>query len=165
MWLATGSKRAAEPPRHTVNRPRTVSSSANQSISCRRKGVHRKAHHAPDVLAAMKHICAADIVLFIADEVVTRWGRIDSLFSREPTEIWPRGRPLRSALLPSDNEGGRHILHLLCGDDSVLARRRQGRAVRIRRAVLQTAVGRGRTVALPAPGAEASASSTSKIEQ
>ncbi|MFA7439848.1 MAG: adenosylmethionine--8-amino-7-oxononanoate transaminase [Sphingomonadaceae bacterium] len=40
-------------------------------------------------LAAMRAICAAHGVLFIADEVMTGWGRTGTLFACEQAHIWP----------------------------------------------------------------------------
>jgi len=43
----------------------------------------------PHVLAEMKRICAANDVLFIADEVMTGWGRTGTLFACEQAGITP----------------------------------------------------------------------------
>ncbi len=43
----------------------------------------------PHVLAAMRAVCAAHGVLFIADEVMTGWGRTGTLFACEQAEIVP----------------------------------------------------------------------------
>lgn len=43
----------------------------------------------PQVLAGMKHICAAHDVLFIADEVMTGWGRTGTLFACEQAGVTP----------------------------------------------------------------------------
>lgn len=43
----------------------------------------------PSILAEMKHICAAHDVLFIADEVMTGWGRTGTLFACEQAGIAP----------------------------------------------------------------------------
>jgi len=43
----------------------------------------------PAILAEMKHICAAHDVLFIADEVMTGWGRTGTLFACEQAGIAP----------------------------------------------------------------------------
>ena len=45
--------------------------------------------YAPEVLAAMKRICEAHGVLFIADEVMTGWGRTGSLFACEQAGVVP----------------------------------------------------------------------------
>jgi adenosylmethionine-8-amino-7-oxononanoate aminotransferase len=45
--------------------------------------------YAPWVLAAMRTICAAHDVLFIADEVMTGWGRTGTLLACEQAEIVP----------------------------------------------------------------------------
>jgi adenosylmethionine-8-amino-7-oxononanoate aminotransferase len=45
--------------------------------------------YAPWVLAAMRAICAAHDVLFIADEVMTGWGRTGTLLACEQAEIVP----------------------------------------------------------------------------
>jgi len=45
--------------------------------------------YGPEVLAAMKAICEAHGVLFIADEVMTGWGRTGSLFACEQAGISP----------------------------------------------------------------------------
>ncbi|WBY09745.1 adenosylmethionine--8-amino-7-oxononanoate transaminase [Sphingomonas sp. 7/4-4] len=45
--------------------------------------------YAPWVLAAMRAICAAHGVLFIADEVMTGWGRTGTLLACEQAEIVP----------------------------------------------------------------------------
>ena len=45
--------------------------------------------YGPDVLAAMKRICEAHGVLFIADEVMTGWGRTGTLFACEQAGIAP----------------------------------------------------------------------------
>lgn len=43
----------------------------------------------PGVLADMKQICAAHDVLFIADEVMTGWGRTGTLFACEQADVAP----------------------------------------------------------------------------
>jgi adenosylmethionine-8-amino-7-oxononanoate aminotransferase len=43
----------------------------------------------PHVLAGMKRVCAAHEVLFIADEVMTGWGRTGTLFACEQADIAP----------------------------------------------------------------------------
>lgn len=43
----------------------------------------------PQILAGMKRICAAHDVLFIADEVMTGWGRTGTLFACEQADIAP----------------------------------------------------------------------------
>lgn len=43
----------------------------------------------PAILAEMKHVCAAHDVLFIADEVMTGWGRTGTLFACEQAGIAP----------------------------------------------------------------------------
>ncbi|MBN9585297.1 MAG: adenosylmethionine--8-amino-7-oxononanoate transaminase [Afipia sp. 62-7] len=43
----------------------------------------------PQVLAEMKHICAGHDVLFIADEVMTGWGRTGTLFACEQAGVAP----------------------------------------------------------------------------
>jgi adenosylmethionine-8-amino-7-oxononanoate aminotransferase len=45
--------------------------------------------YAPAVLAEMRRICAAHGVLFIADEVMTGWGRTGTLLACEQAEIVP----------------------------------------------------------------------------
>lgn len=45
--------------------------------------------YAPEVLAAMRDICKQQDVLFIADEVMTGWGRTGTLFACEQAEILP----------------------------------------------------------------------------
>lgn len=45
--------------------------------------------YAPDVLAAMKRICETHGVLFIADEVMTGWGRTGTLFACEQAGVVP----------------------------------------------------------------------------
>ncbi|MPT48523.1 MAG: adenosylmethionine--8-amino-7-oxononanoate transaminase [Sphingobium sp.] len=45
--------------------------------------------YSPATLKAMAQICAAYDVLFIADEVMTAWGRTGTLFACEPAEITP----------------------------------------------------------------------------
>jgi adenosylmethionine-8-amino-7-oxononanoate aminotransferase len=45
--------------------------------------------YAPEVLAQLHRICASQSVLFIADEVMTGWGRTGSLFACEQAEICP----------------------------------------------------------------------------
>ncbi|MFG1480079.1 adenosylmethionine--8-amino-7-oxononanoate transaminase [Xanthobacter sp. V4C-4] len=45
--------------------------------------------YCPEVLAAMKGICEAHGVLFIADEVMTGWGRTGTLFACEQAGISP----------------------------------------------------------------------------
>jgi adenosylmethionine---8-amino-7-oxononanoate aminotransferase len=45
--------------------------------------------YSPDVLAAMRQICTARGVLFIADEVMTGWGRTGSMFACEQAGISP----------------------------------------------------------------------------
>ncbi len=45
--------------------------------------------YAPWVLSEMKRICQAHDVLFIADEVMTGWGRTGTLFACEQAEIAP----------------------------------------------------------------------------
>lgn len=43
----------------------------------------------PQVLAGMKRVCAENDVLFIADEVMTGWGRTGTLFACEQADIAP----------------------------------------------------------------------------
>jgi adenosylmethionine-8-amino-7-oxononanoate aminotransferase len=43
----------------------------------------------PQVLAGMKRVCAAHDVLFIADEVMTGWGRTGTLFACEQADVAP----------------------------------------------------------------------------
>ncbi|MCF2522391.1 adenosylmethionine--8-amino-7-oxononanoate transaminase [Bradyrhizobium sp. G127] len=43
----------------------------------------------PHVLAGMKRVCAAHEILFIADEVMTGWGRTGTLFACEQADISP----------------------------------------------------------------------------
>jgi adenosylmethionine-8-amino-7-oxononanoate aminotransferase len=45
--------------------------------------------YAPEVLSEMKRICDADGVLFIADEVMTGWGRTGTLFACEQARVTP----------------------------------------------------------------------------
>lgn len=45
--------------------------------------------YTPQVLAGMKRICAEHDVLFIADEVMTGWGRTGTLFACEQADIAP----------------------------------------------------------------------------
>jgi len=45
--------------------------------------------YSPQVLAEMKHICARHDVLFIADEVMTGWGRTGTLFACEQAGVAP----------------------------------------------------------------------------
>ncbi len=45
--------------------------------------------YAPQVLASMKRICAEHDVLFIADEVMTGWGRTGTLFACEQAGVTP----------------------------------------------------------------------------
>jgi adenosylmethionine-8-amino-7-oxononanoate aminotransferase len=45
--------------------------------------------YAPSVLSEMKRICQAHGVLFIADEVMTGWGRTGTLFACEQAEVAP----------------------------------------------------------------------------
>ncbi|HXG70232.1 MAG TPA: adenosylmethionine--8-amino-7-oxononanoate transaminase [Gemmatimonadaceae bacterium] len=45
--------------------------------------------YSPDILAAMREICAAHGVLFIADEVMTAWGRTGSLLACEQAAVTP----------------------------------------------------------------------------
>ncbi len=45
--------------------------------------------YAPPVLKEMKRICAAHDVLFIADEVMTGWGRTGTLFACEQADVAP----------------------------------------------------------------------------
>jgi len=45
--------------------------------------------YGPQVLAAMKRLCEAQDVLFIADEVMTGWGRTGTLFACEQAGITP----------------------------------------------------------------------------
>jgi adenosylmethionine-8-amino-7-oxononanoate aminotransferase len=45
--------------------------------------------YAPAVLAELKRICAANGVLFIADEVMTGWGRTGTMFACEQAGITP----------------------------------------------------------------------------
>jgi adenosylmethionine-8-amino-7-oxononanoate aminotransferase len=43
----------------------------------------------PEVLAGLRQICSAHEVLFIADEVMTGWGRVGTLFACEQAGISP----------------------------------------------------------------------------
>ena len=45
--------------------------------------------YAPETLAAMRDICARHGVLFIADEIMTGWGRTGTLFACEQAEVVP----------------------------------------------------------------------------
>ena len=45
--------------------------------------------YSPRVLTEMRRICAAHGVLFIADEVMTAWGRTGTLFASEQAGIVP----------------------------------------------------------------------------
>jgi adenosylmethionine-8-amino-7-oxononanoate aminotransferase len=45
--------------------------------------------YAPEVLAQLYRICASQSVLFIADEVMTGWGRTGSLFACEQAAVCP----------------------------------------------------------------------------
>jgi adenosylmethionine-8-amino-7-oxononanoate aminotransferase len=45
--------------------------------------------YAPRILAEMKRVCAAHSVLFIADEVMTGWGRTGTLFASEQAGVDP----------------------------------------------------------------------------
>jgi adenosylmethionine-8-amino-7-oxononanoate aminotransferase len=45
--------------------------------------------YSPDVLAALRQICTTHGVLFIADEVMTGWGRTGSLFACEQAKVSP----------------------------------------------------------------------------
>lgn len=45
--------------------------------------------YAPDILRQMREICALHDVLFIADEVMTGWGRTGTLFACEQADIIP----------------------------------------------------------------------------
>ncbi len=60
--------------------------------------------YGPQVLAAMKRICEAHGVLFIADEVMTGWGRTGTLFACEQAGISPDilclSKGLTGGLLP-----------------------------------------------------------------
>jgi adenosylmethionine-8-amino-7-oxononanoate aminotransferase len=45
--------------------------------------------YSPEILAEMRSICARHAVLFIADEVMTGWGRTGTLFACDQAEITP----------------------------------------------------------------------------